>query len=281
MKNINYITIAGWMVNEEKLNGNELLCYALIYGFSQDGNWCECTHQYIADWLSVSKRTVISLIQSLVEKGKLQKEIEEKQGVKFCKYRALTSPEVKNFHGGGEESSHNDNKEDKIKEIDANASLSDSKSDDEVINYDGLIKYWNEQTKGIWGKLNSIENNRKKMVRARIREHGKKSFMQAILMACQSSYLRSQTWFNFDWMIKPNNFDKLISGNYNHEEQAQQQLESNKTRLGYKESIDEQGNRYYLQGYGKHKVIVPMDAPPRPAFDNCYWSQSQNKWYQE
>jgi hypothetical protein len=68
MKNINYITIAGWMVNEEKLNGNELLCYALIYGFSQDGNWCECTHQYIADWLSVSKRTVISLIQSLVEK---------------------------------------------------------------------------------------------------------------------------------------------------------------------------------------------------------------------
>ena len=279
MNNMNYITIAGWMVNEEKLNGNELLCYALIYGFSQDGNWCECSHQYIADWLSVSKRTVISLIQSLVEKGKLQKEVEEKQGVRFCKYRALTSPEVKNFHWGGEESSPNDNIEDKIEKIDANASLSDSKPDDEAINYDGLIKYWNEQTKGVWGKLNNIENNRKKMVRARIREHGKKSFMQAILMACQSSYLRGQTWFNFDWMIKPNNFDKLISGNYNHEEQAQQQLEVNKTRLGYNEAIDEQGNRYYLQGYGKHKVIVPMDAPPRPS-ETMFWSNFTKSWYQ-
>lgn len=105
MKDENYIHIAGWMIKRENLSGNELLCYALIYGFSQDGGWCESSHQYIADWLNVSKRTVISTIQSLVDKNKIQKEVYEKNNIKFCKYRALISPVVKKFHGGGEESS--------------------------------------------------------------------------------------------------------------------------------------------------------------------------------
>ena len=35
MKNENYITIQGWMVNELKLTGNDLICYALIYGFTK------------------------------------------------------------------------------------------------------------------------------------------------------------------------------------------------------------------------------------------------------
>ena len=36
MKNENYIVIQGWMRNELNLKGNELIVYALIYGFSQD-----------------------------------------------------------------------------------------------------------------------------------------------------------------------------------------------------------------------------------------------------
>jgi len=37
MKNENYITVLGWMVNELQLSGNEMVLYALIYGFSHDG----------------------------------------------------------------------------------------------------------------------------------------------------------------------------------------------------------------------------------------------------
>jgi hypothetical protein len=33
----NYISIQGWMVEQLGLKGNELLAYALIHGFSQDG----------------------------------------------------------------------------------------------------------------------------------------------------------------------------------------------------------------------------------------------------
>ena len=38
IKNENYVLIQGWMINELKLKGNELLIYALIYGFSQAEN---------------------------------------------------------------------------------------------------------------------------------------------------------------------------------------------------------------------------------------------------
>ena len=32
-----YIAIQDWMISDLQLKGNELLTYALIYGFSQDG----------------------------------------------------------------------------------------------------------------------------------------------------------------------------------------------------------------------------------------------------
>ena len=38
VKSENYITIQGWMVTELKLKGNELLIYALIFGFTQTTN---------------------------------------------------------------------------------------------------------------------------------------------------------------------------------------------------------------------------------------------------
>lgn len=45
------------------------------------------------------------------------------------------------------------------------------------------------------------------------------------------------------------------------------------------EKIDEQGNRYYLQGSGQYKIIIPTDAPPRPN-PMVFWSNYTNKWVQ-
>lgn len=100
---------------------------------------------------------------------------------------------------------------------------SDTSSDDEKekieeekINYQKLVAFWNENTKGQWGLLRNIENKRRTMVRARIRTYGKEAFAEAILKACASDFLASQQWFSFDWLICPNNFDKVISGNYDN-----------------------------------------------------------------
>lgn len=90
------------------------------------------------------------------------------------------------------------------------------KIEEEKINYQKLVAFWNENTKGRWGLLRNIENKRRTMVRARIRTYGKEAFAEAILKACASDFLASQQWFSFDWLICPNNFDKVISGNYDN-----------------------------------------------------------------
>jgi len=51
----NYIAIADWMVTDLNLNSRELLTYAIIYGFSQDGESCfSGSLSYLAAWLNVS-----------------------------------------------------------------------------------------------------------------------------------------------------------------------------------------------------------------------------------
>ena len=74
MKNENYITLQGWMINELKLSGNELILYALIYGFSQDGkSRFKGSLQYLAETLRIAKRNVIEVIKKLIKKGYIKK----------------------------------------------------------------------------------------------------------------------------------------------------------------------------------------------------------------
>lgn len=106
----NYITILGWMVSELGLSGSALLIYAIIYGFSQNGDDSYTgSRQYLADWTNTTKRNVTKVLNVLVENGLIIKEEKEKNGVKFCSYKVVSqsSPWVKKVHGGGEKSSPN------------------------------------------------------------------------------------------------------------------------------------------------------------------------------
>ena len=95
IKNENYIVIQGWMVNELGLKGNELLIYAIIYGFSQDENQSYTGGlQYLCNWLNSTKQTVINTLKSLQDKNLIEKSENIMNGVKFCEYRS------KNFTGG-------------------------------------------------------------------------------------------------------------------------------------------------------------------------------------
>lgn len=87
VKNENYILIQGFMVNELKLKGNELLIYAIIYGFSQTDNQVfNGSLQYLSDWTNSTKQGVIKNLKSLVEKGFIKKNEKFINGVKFCEY---------------------------------------------------------------------------------------------------------------------------------------------------------------------------------------------------
>jgi predicted transcriptional regulator len=89
MKNENYITIQGWMVNVLNLSGNDLIAFALIYGFSQDGETeYKGSLKYTCKALNCSHPTVIKSIKKLVEMGLIVKRVEDISGVTFNRYKA-------------------------------------------------------------------------------------------------------------------------------------------------------------------------------------------------
>lgn len=84
----NYFVVQGWMLSELGLKNNELLVYAIIYGFSQGGNKFTGSLQYLCDWTNSGKTSVQNCLKSLREKGLIEKEENTINGVKFCEYYA-------------------------------------------------------------------------------------------------------------------------------------------------------------------------------------------------
>lgn len=105
VKNENFIVIQGWMISELGLKGNELLIYAIIYGFSQDEETLfKGGLQYLMDWTNSSKPTVLNALKNLLDKGFIEKIETNINGVKFCDYRSRNfTVVVKNLYGGGKE----------------------------------------------------------------------------------------------------------------------------------------------------------------------------------
>ena len=84
-----YIVIQDLMISDLQLRGNELLTYALIYGFSQDGeSEFKGSLKYISKFLGVSKSTAQRNLENLVNRGVIEKRVEEISGVKFNRYIA-------------------------------------------------------------------------------------------------------------------------------------------------------------------------------------------------
>lgn len=107
MDDKNYFVIHGWMINELNLKGNELLIYAIIYGFSQTENQVFTgSRQYLADFTNTTKVTVQNSLNSLVEKELIIKEETTINSVKYCSYRVndsskKTLPPVKKLYHPG------------------------------------------------------------------------------------------------------------------------------------------------------------------------------------
>ena len=90
IKNENFIAIQGFMVKELGLTGNELIAYALVYGFSQDDeSEFKGSLNYVAEWLNCSRTTAFNLLNKLADDGFIKKTEKTINGVKFCNYSAI------------------------------------------------------------------------------------------------------------------------------------------------------------------------------------------------
>ena len=117
MENTDFVNIQGWMINELNLKGNELIIYALIYGFTKDGvSEFKGSRQYMADWTNTSVRSVQNVVNSLVDKGMIEKNnhINKYGSLETSGYKAINVPKLsseknslveKKIHEGSEKSS--------------------------------------------------------------------------------------------------------------------------------------------------------------------------------
>lgn len=116
-----------------------------------------------------------------------------------------------------------DNKEDNS--LEAKASTSSEKTDDaqgESFNKKGFIEFFNktmEEAGASIPRIESIQGRREAAIKARISEFGKAKVMRAIEIAAKSQFLNGGGDKAFiascDWIMRPNNFPKVVEGNYN------------------------------------------------------------------
>lgn len=87
MKSENYIVIQGWMRTELGLKGNDLLVYAIIYGFTQaESQRFTGSLGYLAEWCGATKQGIIGNLKKLLERGLIQKDDRYINGIKIVEY---------------------------------------------------------------------------------------------------------------------------------------------------------------------------------------------------
>lgn len=75
------------MVTELGLKGSELIIYAVIFGFSQDGSTMYTgSAQYLADWTNTTKQSVFKVLKSLTDRKLIIRHEETRNGVMFVSY---------------------------------------------------------------------------------------------------------------------------------------------------------------------------------------------------
>lgn len=241
MNNENYITILGWMRNELGLKGNELLIFAMIYGFSQDGeSEFFGSQSYMAWWTGSSKRTIRNNLSSLCEKGFLEKRTITTNGVTCCAYRVAKrladvekiSPVGKKFPGGREKISPGVGKKfpQGREKISPNNNIYNNKYNNtdnticanksQIRDYkdvDKVIEEYNRICKSLPKCMRATKKRRDKIA-TRLKDYTLDDFVKAFEMSEQSDFLsgrRTEWRASLDWFIQnEDNLAKVLEGRY-------------------------------------------------------------------
>lgn len=117
-------------------------------------------------------------------------------------------------------------KEIKNNNIDTNVST--SVETDPPIDFVGLLDFWNktmESANAVIPKIKSLSERRKGFIKARVREFNKRAVFEVITKAGTSDFLNGRNkngWVaDFDWIFRPNNFPKVLEGNYDNRPNTQ------------------------------------------------------------
>lgn len=238
MKDSNYITIQGWMINQLKLKGTELMAYAIIYGFSQDEQSVfSGTLGYLSECAGVSKQAMCATLKKLVEKNLIIKIEKIVNGVVLYDYKAV-------------QKTLTPIKETLMPPIKETLTVQDIYNNNNIktrINYVNTVKSDNpdvEKAKNIWNsfaghwglaQIRTLTADRKKKLELRLKEQNMtiEQFFEEIRIALEDSpFLRGRKWHvipghpddsfwedadwraDFDFFLQPSSLQKAIEGKY-------------------------------------------------------------------
>lgn len=103
----------------------------------------------------------------------------------------------------------------------ADAPLSTASVDAVAVDWKKLLDFFNATVNGSQiPKIKNITEERRKFIRARIKEFGKNAIMEVIMKAAKSDFLNgggNEAFIaSFDWIFRPRNFPKILEGNYDN-----------------------------------------------------------------
>ena len=230
IRNENYFQVNGWMLTRLGLKGTALQLYAIIYGFSQDGESSFTgSLQYLSDFTNSSKPTVIKTLKELVDRGYVLKTENVLNGVKFNTYKANLQV-VKNLYQGSKETLPGGSKE--TLPGGGKETLPNNKYIDTELNnkYLYIVEYLNEKA---GTAFKSTSKATQKLIKARLDDgFSVEDFKTVIDNQCAkwknnewSQYLRPSTLFG-------NKFENYLNANGRKQADGQNAGDSSKSRIG-------------------------------------------------
>lgn len=228
MNDENYYQINGFMINKLGLKGIQLNVYAIIYGFSQDGeSEFKGTLQYLCEFTGgISKPTIIKALKELTEKGFIIRREEIINNVQFNRYKA-NLPLLKKFNGGGKETLTGGSKEilpnNKILDNDIDNDIKEKISKKEIdTEFESLWKRYPNKK----GKESAYKSYAKARANGTTYDeviNGLENYLKEIeVKKTETQYIKhGSTWFSQHcWQDeyvtvveeKPNDYDSFMSG---------------------------------------------------------------------
>ena len=214
MKDGQYYSISGWMGKYLGLRANDLICFAVIYGFSMDGeSQFNGNLDYLSSCMFASRPTVLLSLKHLIEHNLILKHDDVVNGKKRCYYStnviydegyfdvqdtskeplSMTSKEPLPKTSKGSLPKEYNNKEDNKKE---NKSVS---NDTQKVFPDIFDFFWEnynykkgkEAAKRAWKRLNAEE---KELAINAIEEYKRDCKRNQRQMKHPATYLNQKTW---------------------------------------------------------------------------------------
>lgn len=235
MKQNDYITILAPMVSELKLSGNNLIVFALIYGFTKDGvHKFSGSIDYICKWTNLSRPTVIATLKMLTESGLLNKDEQMVNNIKVCYY----TTNYDDIIGGGKESllvvkKFNRGSKETLPNIynnnDNDKSLSTKNNN---YDFDEIKAKW-EEVNPTLSSIRCFNEKRKKALRTLLKNNNatiddlyKVFEIISICSFCQGNNDRKWT-ATLDWVLNDTKgcFNRLLEGSYAFSESEKQRVQ--------------------------------------------------------